>query len=92
MASWGEFAAEAPALAAYGVERFGLADSDGSGGEFALRGRATLVEDATGRALAAASASYTPADRYVVFALGVDGALSTVYAQGQPVRRRWASP
>lgn len=146
MASWGEFVAEAPELAAFGAQRFGLGvaflatvrrdgwprvhpvtpiigggrlflfmepaspkghdlrrdgryalhalttDQSGAGGEFAVRGRAVPVADADGRALATASAGYTPADRYVLFELSVDGALATVYEDGQPVRSRWGSP
>lgn len=36
-------------------------------------------------------ASYTPADRYVLFELGIDGAISTVYREGRPVRQRWGA-
>ena len=35
------------------------------------------------------AASYAPADRYVLFELGIDGAASTVYREGRPERRRW---
>ena len=144
--SWAEFAAEAPELAAFGLERFkqGVAflgtvrpdgwprvhpvtpivgegrlflfmeptspkgqdlrrdgryamhtlvtDQVGSGGEFVVRGRATPVDDPAVRAGAAGAASYSPAERYVLFELGVEGALATVYEGGRPVRRRWGAP
>ena len=146
MATWADFAAEAPDLAAFGAERFeqGVAflatvrpdgsprvhpvtpivgegrlflfmeqtspkghdlrrdgrymihslvtDQQGTGGEFLVRGRAAPVDDPAVRAIAARAASYPPADRYVLFELGVDGAMSTVYEQGRPVRRRWGTP
>lgn len=62
---------------------------DGSGGEFLVMGRATFVEDQAIRALASQLASYSPADRYILFELSVERAFSTVYEAGQPVRRRW---
>jgi tRNA-Thr(GGU) m(6)t(6)A37 methyltransferase TsaA len=70
----------------------GVADSAGTGGEFYVWGRAAFVADAQTRALAARSASYQPAERYVLFELGVERAASTVYGGDRPVRRRWAAP
>ena len=65
-------------------------DAGGGEGEFFIAGRAALVEDPEVRALAARSASYAPADRYILFALAVDRAGSTVYQEGgQPVRTHW---
>jgi hypothetical protein len=64
-------------------------DSSGSGGEFMITGRAKFVDEPNLRALAAAAASYTPADRYVLFELLVESALATIYKDGQPVRERW---
>jgi len=69
-----------------------VTDQEGSGGEFLVHGRAAPVDDAAGRATAARAASYQPDDRYILCDLGVDGAASTVYDQGQPVRRRWGTP
>lgn len=69
-----------------------VGDSSGAGGEFAVRGRAVPVDDPTLRALAAAASTYPPAERYILFTLGVTGALSTVYEDDRPLRRRWASP
>ena len=75
----------------YALHSLGV-DQDGTGGEFVVRGRATLVEDAAMRRIAVEAASYSPADRYVLFEFDVEGALSTVYEQGQPVRQRWGRP
>lgn len=71
-----------------------VTDQNGTGGEFSVRGVAVPVDDPSVRALAARSAGYTPHDRYVLFELGVDGAMSTVYdgEDDQPTRRRWGSP
>ncbi|MGD9891199.1 MAG: pyridoxamine 5'-phosphate oxidase family protein [Dehalococcoidia bacterium] len=66
-----------------------VADSSGGAGEFYLRGRAVPVDDREIRGLAVEAASYAPADRYVLFELGIDGAASTVYRDGGPQRRRW---
>jgi hypothetical protein len=68
-----------------------VTDTAGSAGEFYLRGRAVAVEDQETRRLAVEAASYSPADRYVLFELGVDGAVSTVYREGGPERRRWGA-
>jgi hypothetical protein len=143
MATWGEFASAAPALAAFGAGRFarGVAylatvrkdggprvhpvtpilgggrlflfmeptspkghdlrrdaryalhcaveDASGGQGEFYLTGRARVSEDAATRALAVQSASYAPADRYILFELDVDSAASTVYDGGETQRQRW---
>jgi hypothetical protein len=68
-----------------------VADNSGSGGEFHLRGSARPVADPAVRQLAVASASYEPRDRYVLFALDVDGAMLTLYDGDRPVRRRWGA-
>jgi hypothetical protein len=68
-----------------------VADSSGGAGEFYLRGRAVPVEDPETRDWAVEAASYTPAGRYVLFELGIDGAASTVYREGGPERRRWGA-
>lgn len=67
-------------------------DNSGAGGEFTLRGRGALIEDGAVRATAIQAATYAPADRYILFELSVDGASSTVYEGGRPVRRRWGAP
>lgn len=65
-------------------------DRHGAGGEFVVRGSARRIHDPQVRALAAGQAPYTPEDRYVLFELLVDYALTSVYAEdGTPIRRRW---
>jgi hypothetical protein len=65
-------------------------DSSGGGGEFLITGTAELVEDEASRAVAVKHASYPPAERYILFALAVHTAFSTIYdADGRPVRSRW---
>lgn len=66
-----------------------VADADGGEGEFHVRGTGRLVEDAQTRVLAVRSASYEPADRYILFELEVAAAFATVYAADGPVRMRW---
>jgi hypothetical protein len=66
-----------------------VTDQAGSAGEFYVRGRAMPVDDPETRRQAVEAASYAPADRYVLFELGIDGAMSTVYGVGGPERRRW---
>ena len=66
-----------------------VGDSSGASGEFSVSGRAQVVDNAETRALAAQLASYTPADRYVLFELSVDSAASTVYSDEQTLRQRW---
>jgi hypothetical protein len=66
-----------------------VSDTSGDSGEFAISGRARLVEDRHMRSLAVQLAPYTPADRYVLFEFDVDSASSTVYKNGEPVRVHW---
>ncbi len=76
---------ERPAFALHN----GMPDNEGTGGEVIVRGRAAPVDDAAARALAVNAAHYTPADRYVLFELGVDDVVVTRYEDGEPTRRRW---
>ena len=69
----------------------GVSDGSGQSGEFLVRGRAALVRDAETRALAAASAGYAPAERYILFDLDVDGAAGVTYDDGRPQHRRWGA-
>lgn len=69
-----------------------VSDQDGTSGEFAISGQAMLVDDPAIRAVAAQAASYTVEDRYILFELTVERALSTVYEGGQPIRRQWPQP
>jgi hypothetical protein len=65
-------------------------DSGGGRGEFFVDGPARLVEDASLRQGAAEASPYSPAERYILFELGVARALSTHYDEdNQPVRQRW---
>lgn len=67
-------------------------DATGGSGEFCVRGTATLVDDPETRCKAfdaARAIGYKPDDRYVLFELGVEEALATIYEDGLPVRRRW---
>jgi hypothetical protein len=66
-----------------------VSDSNGTSGEFAITGNAVLIVDPVQRALASQLASYTPADRYILFELEIDSASSTLYNDGKPVRQRW---
>ena len=69
-------------------------DATGGGGEFCVRGTATLVADPEIRCKAfdaARAIGYKPDVRYVLFELGVEEALATIYEDGQPVRRKWRS-
>lgn len=71
----------------------GVEDPDGGGGEFKVAGPARRVDDGAVRELATAHSSYAPADRYVLFELLVEDALSTVYGDnGAPIRERWRAP
>ncbi len=62
-------------------------DTGGTGGEFAVSGRARLVEDPL--LLKSLTQGLPDPDRYIVFELDVASAISTVYEEGRVVRRRW---
>ena len=64
-------------------------DSGGGSGEFYVRGQATLVQDPALRAQAVQAASYSPADRYILFVLTVDFAFMNVYSEGRANPQRW---
>ena len=66
-----------------------VSDPNGTSGEFIVTGRAKLVDDPSMRSVASELASYAPADRYILFELGVQTALSTIYEDGRPVRQHW---
>ena len=66
-----------------------VSDSSGASGEFSVSGKAVLADDPAIRTMAAEAASYTPEDRYILFELTVQSALSTIYENGRPVRKRW---
>lgn len=64
-------------------------DSSGGKGEFYVRGRALLVQDPEVRAQAVEAATYDPAERYILFVLGVAFAFKNTYVNGKPNPRRW---
>ena len=66
-----------------------VSDNSGVSGEFSVTGKARLIESAQLRALAVDLASYSPADRYVLFEFDIESAASTIYADDQAVRRFW---
>lgn len=70
----------------------GVLDADGTGGEAFVRGRGIPVDADGLRRMAAEAATYQPADRYVLFELGVDEAGATEYDdRGVPRRRFWTA-
>jgi hypothetical protein len=67
-------------------------DSSGGQGEFLIRGRAEEVPDPQIRASAFEQAQrlgYQPKERYVLFELSVEEAMSTTYPDGEPRRMKW---
>lgn len=66
-----------------------VSDTSGASGEFYVTGQAQLIDDPELRALAVSLASYTPADRYILFEFDIASTASTTYPEGQPVRRFW---
>lgn len=62
---------------------------EGGGGEFYVRGRATLVDDGAAREAAVRAAPYTPQERHILFALSVEYAFVNTYEAGNPGPRRW---
>lgn len=67
----------------------GVEDDSGGGGEFVASGRATRITDTPTRELAASLASYSPADRYILFELAVEDAMATNYSADGVKRVRW---
>lgn len=67
-------------------------DSGGGGGEFYVRGQATLVNDPAIREQAVLASSYTPADHYILFILTVEFAFMNIYVEGESRPQRWRSP
>lgn len=68
----------------------GVPDSTGTGGEASLCGTGHPVDDASVRATVAAAASYSPADRYVLFELRPTEVRCHGYGDVTlPERRRW---
>lgn len=68
-----------------------VSDTSGESGEFIITGQAHLTGDSELRAQAIRLASYTPAERYILFEFEVHGVRSTIYPDGGPVRQVWKS-
>jgi len=66
-----------------------VSDSSGRSGEVTITGRAKFIEDIELRALASRLCWYTPAERYVLFEFDIEGAMTTEYPDGEPVRSHW---
>jgi hypothetical protein len=64
-------------------------DSSGGGGEFYVRGHATLTIDPALRAEAVQSSPYTPHDRYILFVLSVEFAFMNRYSDGTSHPQSW---
>lgn len=70
----------------------GVPDSQGSGGEFWASGVGHQIDDPDTRSTVAEAASYTPADRYLLFELGVDEARCNGYGDVPlPTPRSWTA-
>jgi hypothetical protein len=68
----------------------GVLDTAGTGGEFAVSGRAAFVTDLDTRAAAVGAASYAPDNRYILFELLVSAASCQGYGDvALPTVRRW---
>lgn len=67
-------------------------DSSGGGGEFYVRGRATLTDDPAMRAQAVRAASYAPQDDYILFIFSIEFAFMNSYVNGKANPRRWQAP
>ena len=66
-------------------------DSSGGGGEFYVRGRATMITDLALRAEAVQASPYTPHDRYILFLLSVEFAFMNRYIDGTSHPESWPS-
>jgi hypothetical protein len=70
----------------------GVPDKAGSGGEFHITGCGRLVDDVPTRADASAAASYSPAERYILFELLLSEARAISYGDiDLPVNARWTA-
>ena len=67
-------------------------DPSSAGGEFIVKGRATLVENSDMRRQAIENACYTPPENTIMFELFVESATATEYDEGTAVKRNWAAP
>jgi hypothetical protein len=69
----------------------GVPDNAGSGGEFSVSGRGVAVDDPDMWPHVADAASYTPADRYILFEMQLSEARRHGYGDvPMPSTRRWS--
>ena len=69
----------------------GVPDNAGSGGEFSVSGRGLAVHEPDMWTEVAAAASYTPADRYILFELQLTEARCHGYGDVPlPITQKWA--
>ena len=66
-----------------------VSDPNGTSGEFIITGSAMFILDPAMRSLASQLSRYTPEDRYILFELSIESAVSTIYKDGKPVRQHW---
>ena len=64
-------------------------DSSGGGGEFYVRGRATLIDGARIREQAVRASSYVPWDELILFLLMIEFAFMNRYVEGNANPCRW---
>jgi hypothetical protein len=67
-------------------------DSSGGGGEFYVRGRATLTDDPLLREQAVRASPYVPQEHYIMFVLTIELAFMNRYVDGKPTPQRWQAP
>lgn len=67
-------------------------DTDGTGGELLITGKAAITDDRRWIEEAFANLSDSDPARYVVFLLDVTDVRVTLYEAGEPVRKRWPGP
>jgi hypothetical protein len=69
-----------------------VSDNAGSGGEFYVEGRGFAVDDADVRSQVAASTTYPPAERYILFELRLSDARCKGYGDvSLPSTRKWSA-
>jgi hypothetical protein len=67
-------------------------DNSGGTGEFLIRGRGKLISDASLYHLAferAKEIGLEPKERYILFELCLEEAMSTIYQEDGPLRKKW---
>lgn len=66
-----------------------VSDTSGESGEVIVTGRARFIEDTEARALAVRLCPYNPAERYILFELGLESVLITEYKDDGVARKQW---